>query len=42
MFRVIILALMLAVGTDHFFSGGKYTNAAQQISRSVLHNFRIA
>ena len=41
MLRIMILALIVALGIDHSFMGGGYTKSVQQVAHSVLHHFRM-
>jgi hypothetical protein len=37
--RIAAIALVLAVGLDHFMVDGKYTSAFVRTASSILHHF---
>jgi hypothetical protein len=41
MLRVIAIVLALGVGFDQLMLDGRYTDVARQMTRSILHHFRV-
>ena len=41
MLRMLVIVLVLAVGIDFFMLNGKYTDATVNLSRTILHHFRV-